>query len=272
MRALKGHGRSADELWRKLVQQRKSGTNSGSPYSERPDAGVSSKGKEKEPLLSPILESASSEPPADVPKSGNPSTLARINSLRVFSDSIPSDISVACTSQPSPILVASSISGAARLHPFSQAASSNVPNPPPELLEASGIFSGVTFAALGEANANEAMKEEIRSRDGVFLDISEGNPQLALQKADIVVVRLERSGLPRIHLPHVLMTLWIMDSASKYAQIQTHHAQIRTECWFEQCIFEERMVPPKDHITFQPIVVPLPIAGEIARQKLFLPR
>ncbi|KAF9517018.1 hypothetical protein BS47DRAFT_592868 [Hydnum rufescens UP504] len=206
LRASKGRMRSSEELWKKLVQQRKPGL-------------------------------ASSRPPTDVLKPTNSS--ARINSLRVFSQQTLEEPPSVGGSRPGPVPVGATVLMDGRLHPFTRVVSTDKPlaavREVTETLH-SGLFSGVIFAALGEASANEAMKAEIRSRDGIFLDINEDNPQIALQKADIVIVRLE-------------------------SQVQRYHAQIRTECWFEQCIFEEKILSVEDHVAFQPIGVPLPIKG-----------
>ena len=38
-------------------------------------------------------------------------------------------------------------------------------------------------------------------------------------------------------------------------------AKYRTECWVEQCIFEERICAPNEHITFTPLKVNTPVEG-----------
>lgn len=38
-------------------------------------------------------------------------------------------------------------------------------------------------------------------------------------------------------------------------------AKFRTECWLERCIFEERICPPEDHISYVPVQIPTPIDG-----------
>jgi len=35
----------------------------------------------------------------------------------------------------------------------------------------------------------------------------------------------------------------------------------RTECWLERCIFEERLCPPADHVTFLPLGIEIPLPG-----------
>ena len=35
----------------------------------------------------------------------------------------------------------------------------------------------------------------------------------------------------------------------------------RTECWLERCIFEERICPPDEHISFAPVPVQTPVDG-----------
>ena len=44
---------------------------------------------------------------------------------------------------------------------------------------------------------------------------------------------------------------------------ERHHSKLRTECWFERCIFEDRIVPGNDHIVYTPLEVKLPIQGEL---------
>ena len=43
---------------------------------------------------------------------------------------------------------------------------------------------------------------------------------------------------------------------------ERHKSKLRTECWFERCIFEDRIIPGDDHIVYTPLKVKLPIQGE----------
>ncbi|KAF8903729.1 hypothetical protein CPB84DRAFT_1746116 [Gymnopilus junonius] len=38
-------------------------------------------------------------------------------------------------------------------------------------------------------------------------------------------------------------------------------AKYRTECWLEQCIFQDRICDPEEHITFRPLSIQVPIPG-----------
>ena len=36
----------------------------------------------------------------------------------------------------------------------------------------------------------------------------------------------------------------------------------RTECWLERCIYDERICPPDEHVSFLPLSIPIPINGK----------
>lgn len=44
---------------------------------------------------------------------------------------------------------------------------------------------------------------------------------------------------------------------------ETLRSKYRTECWLERCVFQERVCPPEDHITFLPLSIPAPVLGHI---------
>jgi DNA replication regulator DPB11 len=44
-------------------------------------------------------------------------------------------------------------------------------------------------------------------------------------------------------------------------QDETLRGKYRTECWLERCIFEERLCPQEDHVTFLPLSISTPVPG-----------
>ena len=38
-------------------------------------------------------------------------------------------------------------------------------------------------------------------------------------------------------------------------------AKYRTECWLEQCIYEDRICAAEDHVSFVPLAIDIPISG-----------
>ena len=38
-------------------------------------------------------------------------------------------------------------------------------------------------------------------------------------------------------------------------------SKYRTECWLEQCIYEERICAAEDHVSFVPLAIDIPISG-----------
>lgn len=38
-------------------------------------------------------------------------------------------------------------------------------------------------------------------------------------------------------------------------------SKYRTECWLERCMFEERICPPEEHVSFVPLGIEMPIPG-----------
>ncbi|KAL0578787.1 protein kinase activating protein dpb11 [Marasmius crinis-equi] len=105
------------------------------------------------------------------------------------------------------------------------------------------IFSGRKFLLLGEADS-AGVRDAIHQRGGSFLDGPEAcNPQHE-NLVDFVVVRLASGSnlLP--------------SSASP-----SFRRRFRTECWLEQCIFEDHVCEPDQHVSFTPIGIPCPIEG-----------
>jgi hypothetical protein len=48
---------------------------------------------------------------------------------------------------------------------------------------------------------------------------------------------------------------------------QAARAKYRTECWLEQCMFDERLCSPDEQVTFLPLVVQTPVPGKCPYSK-----
>ncbi|KAJ3786508.1 hypothetical protein GGU10DRAFT_310805 [Lentinula aff. detonsa] len=103
------------------------------------------------------------------------------------------------------------------------------------------IFSGLRFAALGEANCDNVCRA-IREAGGTLVESVD--LEAGAHEVDIIVVRLVSGSnlFASIHSPSV-------------------QGKFRTECWLEKCLHKEIICPPDDHITFTPVGVQCPIAG-----------
>jgi hypothetical protein len=55
--------------------------------------------------------------------------------------------------------------------------------------------------------------------------------------------------------------------ASRDEEDQAIRAKYRTECWLEQCMFDERLCSPDEQVTFLPLVVRTPVPGEYSYLK-----
>ncbi|GJE85651.1 BRCT domain-containing protein [Phanerochaete sordida] len=100
-----------------------------------------------------------------------------------------------------------------------------------------GIFAGKTFRTLGEARS-APVRQALEAAGGRVVREDED------EEVDFVIVRLV-SGSKLYREEH--------DPVER--------AKYRTECWLERCLFEERICPPEDHVSFTPIPVPIPIDG-----------
>ncbi|KAF8071539.1 hypothetical protein FPV67DRAFT_1667036 [Lyophyllum atratum] len=99
------------------------------------------------------------------------------------------------------------------------------------------IFAGRKFIALGEAKS-----------PSVRAAIEENGGKMAVEfedeDVDFIIVRLV--------------------SGSKFYREEHDESQrvkYRTECWLEHCVFQDRVCPPEDHITFLPLTIETPIPG-----------
>ncbi|KAF9007398.1 hypothetical protein BDQ17DRAFT_1237797 [Cyathus striatus] len=100
------------------------------------------------------------------------------------------------------------------------------------------IFEGLRFRAFGEAKS-ASVRGAIEQCGGRWEMDDEDE-----EHVDFVIVRLvSGSKLYRAELDPSLKL--------KY----------RTECWLERCIFEDRVCPPEDHISFVPLGIEMPIRG-----------
>ncbi|KAG6900650.1 hypothetical protein C0993_006754 [Termitomyces sp. T159_Od127] len=102
---------------------------------------------------------------------------------------------------------------------------------------ATGIFAGLKFSALGEAKSS-SVRTAIEENGGRML--------LGLEDEDVdyIVVRLVSGS-----------KLYMQEAD------ETLRGKYRTECWLERCVFQERVCPPEDHITFCPLSIPVPVPG-----------
>ncbi|KAL0069152.1 protein kinase activating protein dpb11 [Marasmius tenuissimus] len=108
------------------------------------------------------------------------------------------------------------------------------------------VFGGRQFLLLGEADSH-GVRAAIRSNGGSFVDGRDvWNEQYEVQ-VDFVIVRLASGSSIYGNLP---------SSASP-----AYREKFRTECWLEQCLFEERICEPDQHVTFTPLDIPCPVDG-----------
>ncbi|KAF8813526.1 hypothetical protein BYT27DRAFT_7131662 [Phlegmacium glaucopus] len=107
---------------------------------------------------------------------------------------------------------------------------------PAASVPASMMFAGMVFRALGEARSPNVRRaiEELGGRMSTDQD----------EDVNFVIVRLvSGSKLYREEDDPLL------------------RAKYRTECWLEQCIYEDRICAAEDHVSFIPLAVDIPIPG-----------
>ncbi|KLO18561.1 hypothetical protein SCHPADRAFT_844830 [Schizopora paradoxa] len=97
------------------------------------------------------------------------------------------------------------------------------------------LFVGYKFVALGDAKSDH-IDNEIKARGGTVVDDK--------YHADFIVVRLASGKRLR--------------DAEAFDSLRS---RFRTECWLEQCIFEERICEPTEHVAFVPLDVETPLPG-----------
>jgi DNA replication regulator DPB11 len=73
-------------------------------------------------------------------------------------------------------------------------------------------------------------------------------------------------------MKHVIELEFLNYSGSKLYREEpddTLKSKYRTECWLERCIFEERVCAPEEHVTFRPLNIQMPVAGQLLSFPLF---
>lgn len=98
------------------------------------------------------------------------------------------------------------------------------------------LFVGLKFRLLGEADG-PMLTEALRLRGGILVTNID-------EKVDYIVVRLASGSSFYLNEPNPV-------ERSKY----------RTECWIEQCIFEEKLCAVDKHPAFTPLSIVTPIPG-----------
>ncbi|GLB44782.1 putative twin BRCT domain containing protein [Lyophyllum shimeji] len=122
-------------------------------------------------------------------------------------------------------------------HSFMASARKNGESSTSAVATASGIFAGLRFVALGEAKSL-SVRVAIEENGGrMVLDMED-------EDVDFIIVRLvSGSKLYREELD------------------EFQRVKYRTECWLERCVFQDRVCPPEEHITFLPLNIEIPVAG-----------
>jgi hypothetical protein len=102
-----------------------------------------------------------------------------------------------------------------------------------------GVFTGKRVYAAGAANCL-GLRQPLMDNGAIWLDHNDD-----LASADFVLVRLAESAI-----------IWQQN------QDEQIRSRMRTECWVEQCLHDDRMCAPNEHMTFTPLRVMLPLNGE----------
>ncbi|KAG6871928.1 hypothetical protein C0995_014791 [Termitomyces sp. Mi166 len=105
------------------------------------------------------------------------------------------------------------------------------------LVNATGIFTDLKFIALGEAKS-PSVRAAIEENGGRMLSGLED------EEVDYIIARLVSGS-----------KLYMQEAD------ETLRGKYRTECWLERCVFQERVCPPEDHITFLPLSISAPVPG-----------
>ncbi|KAL5525831.1 hypothetical protein ACEPAG_7168 [Sanghuangporus baumii] len=98
------------------------------------------------------------------------------------------------------------------------------------------LFAGLRFRALGEASGPK-LTEALELRGGAVIVDADA-------EVDFIVVRLVSGSTFYRNEPS-----------------QTERQKFRTECWIEQCMFEERICTEDEHPAFVPLRIPTPLPG-----------
>ena len=119
------------------------------------------------------------------------------------------------------------------------------------------LFTGLKFRALGEAQSAN-VRSEIEGCGGRMVNEDD-------DEADYVIVRLVRYVIFCIVWSVMRLGLGFPYSGSKLYREESddlEKVKYRTECWLERCMFEERICPPEEHVSFMPLDINTPLSGE----------
>ncbi|KAF8151040.1 hypothetical protein B0H34DRAFT_160966 [Crassisporium funariophilum] len=100
----------------------------------------------------------------------------------------------------------------------------------------SRIFEGMRVRALGEARSAN-VRQAVEERGGRMVSDEE-------EEVDFVIVRLVSGS-----------------KLYKAEESETMRTKYRTECWLEQCIYEERLCAAAEHVSHVPLGISIPIPG-----------
>ncbi|KAI0318602.1 hypothetical protein OF83DRAFT_929396 [Amylostereum chailletii] len=135
-------------------------------------------------------------------------------------------------SSKQPFRRSASLFGSARASPAPGAVHETIP-------ALTGIFSGLTFRARGEAKS-ASVRDAILAGGGRWIDGAVEEED----SVDIIIVRL------------------VSGSILFRAEVdETERAKYRTECWLEGCLARERVCAPDEHASFVPLSMQLPLPG-----------
>ncbi|KAH8118085.1 hypothetical protein DFH11DRAFT_1851073 [Phellopilus nigrolimitatus] len=98
------------------------------------------------------------------------------------------------------------------------------------------LFAGLKFRALGDADGPK-LAQAVELRGGLIFEGLNDD-------VDIIIVRLASGSI-----------------FYQNEQSEGQRKKYRTECWVEQCIFEERICASEEHLAFVPLRIPTPISG-----------
>jgi DNA replication regulator DPB11 len=104
------------------------------------------------------------------------------------------------------------------------------------LVDEAGLFRGLKFRVLGDARSQN-LRSALAKCGAAWAD---DGPE---DEVDFVIVRLASGG-----------------KLFQEADLSLK-PKFRTECWVEQCIFEERICSPEEHVCFRPLRINVPIPG-----------
>ncbi|EPS93530.1 hypothetical protein FOMPIDRAFT_101949 [Fomitopsis schrenkii] len=100
----------------------------------------------------------------------------------------------------------------------------------------SSLFKGLRFRVLGEAQG-PSVKTAIKECGGTLVNELD-------EDVDFIIVRLVSGG-----------------NFYRQEADEDERRKYRTECWLERCIYDERICPPDEHVSFLPLSIPIPVDG-----------